>query len=140
MNTLVLTTLSFITGHLTSKYVPQIECFGKTLVDSICRVIYEYETQTELKEIGKGTYALAYHYRGKEYKVFLRFRRGPKQISMIVDENEDDVTDAVTPFLGPDEQAHGQHLTPHDLGYEELTLVRLDDTFITFKSEDAIHL
>lgn len=140
MNSILLTTLSFIAGHLTSKYVTHVECFGKQLVDTICRLIYEYETHSELEELAKGVYSLPYHYHGKLYRVLIKIQRGPKRVSRIEDEYGEDVTETVCPFLGPDEQCHRQSLTPGDLGYDQLELTLVDETSRVFERDDNIDL
>jgi len=64
---------------------------------------------------------LSYVLNGRLYRLVLPIRRGPSPVLLITDENGDDVTDQILPFLGPNEDWHGQTFTPAFWQKESLT-------------------
>ena len=71
--------------------------------------------------IKDGHYILTYCYGIRTYNIKWKARLGPNRIIEILDEENNDVTQMIRSYLGPGEQFHGIHLSPKDLGFEQLT-------------------
>ena len=65
---------------------------------------------------------VSYLYKGSWYKMFIPIKRGPPRIAFIKDKSGNDVTDVITPFLGPGGSiSHSPvPVTPKMLGYDNL--------------------
>jgi len=98
----------------------------------VIQTLYEMKKQEEfsLKKISQVHAVLSYTLNGLKYKILLRLKRGPKNISLITTGDGIDVTEKVRPYLGPSEDCHQTQITPACLGY---------DTLI-FQSRDSIHV
>jgi len=68
---------------------------------------------------GNGKYDIQYTLKNNIYIFRTTARRGPSTICCITDHNNNDVTDEVKSYLGPNEDCHGQPLTPRDIGYKK---------------------
>lgn len=67
---------------------------------------------TSVEHRDKNTLILSYVYNGRLYKTVVKPRRGPKHVLLITDDNNEEVGDLITPYLGPREDWHKQELTP----------------------------
>jgi hypothetical protein len=83
-------------------------------------------------------YDLKYYDGTNKYIVRFPKTRGPSKYSHVIDENEEDVTDIISMYAGPCHNFHGIAVTPKFLGYESLTFFYINDTSVTFRSEDPI--
>lgn len=85
-------------------------------------------------------YSLTYKYGSNSYKICWKGKRGPQKITQITNEINEDVTQIVKAFMGPSENFHGLHLTPHDLGFESLTFYDMYGGSKTFNSTSVLLL
>ncbi len=81
---------------------------------------------------------LRYIFRGKHYKMFIPIRRGPSRIRRIMNEEWEDVTDAVRIYLGPCEIFQGAPTTPSMMGYKELHFAFSDMEDKSFSANQSI--
>ena len=91
-----------------------------------------------LVRIDKNTYELTYVVSGKVFKNRFKIKRGPKPILLVSDENEEDVTDVVLPYFGPENNWHGNQLTPEKLGFDSLTFELSDGNGKTYKNNELL--
>ena len=87
-----------------------------------------------------GCYEVTYVIKGKTYKMLVKPVRGPRKVLLVSDENEDDVSYKIFPFLGPAETFHGKKYTPGFFGCSELVFELSDGTERIFKVEEDIVL
>lgn len=73
----------------------------------------------------------------KKKKPVLR-SRGVRCVERITDGNGNDVTEEIKSFMGPFRDFHGQHLTPGDLGYEQLHFHMIGDDNVPFHLRNPI--
>lgn len=79
----------------------------------------KYNVFVTRKPLCKKRYIVSYTYKGNPYKLLFRTKRGPMKIQSIYN-GDNDVTDIVKQYLGPNEDCHGLNVTPHDIGYDGL--------------------
>lgn len=87
---------------------------------------------TTIKRIDAKTYELTYVVNGSLYKMLIVPKRGPKPIIMVYNENEEDVTDEVLTYMGPQYDWHHSKISPKFFGYQSLTFELADGTEHTY--------
>jgi len=92
-----------------------------------------------IQKIGKNKYEISYTVNGKIYKMLVTPKRGPSPILEIRDEKtEDDLTNKILPYFGPDYKCHGTSLYPELLGYNGLVFELADGTERVFIDNEII--
>ena len=89
----------------------------------ICEMLYISLCQRlnkSVKRIGKNQYEISYSIQGKVYKIRSKILRGPSQILQIIDENSDDITHQIVPYIGPNYDFHKSVYTPSDFSKKQL--------------------
>jgi hypothetical protein len=92
-----------------------------------------------IKNIGFNHYEITYVIKGKVYKFRVRPTKLPR-ILQVIDEKDEDVTDKLSAYFGPDENFHGKVYRPKDFKYKELTFNMADGNIYEFEEEDDIIL
>ena len=93
-----------------------------------------------VEKVDRKTSVLTYVYAGKRYKLFIKPKRGPCPILQIIDENSEDVTEHVLPYMGPKYNWHGEKLSPKTLGYKTLTFECSNGKSLIFKNEEICEI
>ena len=91
-------------------------------------------------QIDKNSYEITYVISGHIYKIYVKPVRGPKPVILITDENEEDVTDIVVPYLGPHANCHGNIHTPLFFKREKLIFELSDGNSLQFNVNNPITL
>lgn len=91
-------------------------------------------------QIDKKTYEVTYVIAGKTYKMIIRPLRGPRRVLLVSDENHDDVSYLVFPYLGPKENFHGEKYTPEFFKKKELVFEFSNGTERIFKEHEKIDI
>ncbi len=127
---------SFVLGIVVGMVVGQLT----SVKDTVTQLYKSVCLSNSLTKVTSNVYTLDYKYLGKPYSLLLKVRRGPRQIQSIVDDEGNDVTEEVRPFLGPNENGHLLHVpvTPILMGYPSLTLHTLKGETRTFRGEECI--
>lgn len=81
---------------------------------------------------------LVYHQGTSRYIVRFPKTRGPGKVSMVLDENEEDVTSKIREYMGPCHNFHGIITTPKVLGYKKLSFSLRDGRKLDFEGDDLI--
>jgi len=87
----------------------------------------------------KSGYILSYAVGGNIYRIFLKHKRGPKPFLIVVDENDNDVTDEILQFLGPNQDWHGQKYCPENWNKKCLTFEMSDGEQKIFENQNFIN-
>lgn len=134
MNKLIL----FASGVLTGYGISHIYEL-KSIVTTVLHRVY---TPSSTKKVTKNTYELTYHHQGREYKMRLPIKRGPKKVVRIMNEHEHDVTDHVMSYLGPNEDLHNLDVmsSPLDFDHQQLHFHTRSGDILTFSQEDKIKI
>jgi hypothetical protein len=88
--------------------------------------------------LNKNTYEIQYALHDKIYKIRTHARRGPSKIVRILDHVDNDITEDVRTYMGPNEDFHGQSVCPQDIGYERVCICLRNGDQIGFASHEPI--
>ena len=96
---------------------------------------------SNVKQVSTREYDISYSIGVRKYKFKLKTSRIPRKVIQVLDgEDEEDITDEVCQYLGPNEDCHGQALTPSDLGYNELVFFTASGEEIVIPGDTPISL
>jgi hypothetical protein len=107
------------------------------LIGIIC--YYKLFPRKEVEKFGRNYIKIPYEYRDKKYFHLLKTNTG-LSIQSIKNENDQDVSEFIEPYLGPDLKLCGTELTPADFGYERLVFMSVMDQEFVFEKNDVIKL
>jgi len=93
-----------------------------------------------VSHLHKNTYEIQYVLHDKIYKIRTNVRRGPSRIVYILDHLDNDITDEVKSYMGPNEDFHGKTMCPQDMGHERIYIILRNDQQIVFDANDPIVL
>lgn len=89
-------------------------------------------------KIDKNKYEVSFVINEKHYKMIVAPDKGPPKILMITDKNNEDVSEHIFPYLGPNHNWFNNKFTPKFFGYDELIFELNDGSKINFKSSEII--
>jgi hypothetical protein len=98
---------------------------------------YLYSTVSHL---GHGNLEITYILHSKIYKIKTKIKKGPNKIVSIRNRNYENVTENVLMYMGPNEDFHGQDVTPSDLGFDGLYFIFRNKHGKYFSSNQIIHI
>lgn len=93
-----------------------------------------------VRKLENGVYEITYVIQGRRYKMLVKPVGGPSPIFLAVNENDDDVTNQLLPYIGVQNDFHKSDITPRCLGYKELTLEMFNGESKFFKEKDSLNL
>lgn len=70
-----------------------------------------------LKVIDRQSYELTYYHGAQRYKVIFPRKRGPRKITSVSTQEEENITEKIFEAMGPCGNFHGVPTTPHLLGF-----------------------
>jgi len=92
-----------------------------------------------VRAIGKNTYEVTYSIRGRLYKIVVQTKPGPDSVLQVINDQDEDVTDLVRPYLGPECDWHGNHgFSPTFFGHKELTFNMDDGSVVTYDQNGRV--
>jgi len=83
---------------------------------------------------------ISYKFNDKTYFYLLRVPRGVTPLKSIEDENGNDMSEVITPYLGPNLDCHNISIYPRDFGYKSIKITTIFDKIIIFEENDQINL
>jgi hypothetical protein len=101
--------------------------------------LIQYLNKSIIK-IDKNMYEKSYVVNGKLYKMIIMPSRGPVPVLQITNEKDEDVTDHILTYLGPEHNWHYTYFTPKFFNYDSLTFQLSDGTEKVFNDRDTIIL
>ena len=116
--------------------------YSSEIYIQVINVYLQWQSPSDLKDFNKQFKVLNYKFKGSDYKVLIRIKRGPSKIDAIYDEEGDDVTDIIKSFMGPNEDFHGilSVITSEMLGYNSLMFKLADETVREFDKNTPIYI
>lgn len=113
----------------------------------VVKVLFKYMWIMMLQKIyvpiihtGRNKYEIQYVLHDHLYKVRTMVKRGPPRIIQVKDHDGNDITDEFRSYVGPNEDFHGQHTTPNDIGYNQIVIVFRDGMEATYEATDQLLL
>lgn len=89
-------------------------------------------------KVGKNKYELTYIINGKMYKILVKPARGPVPILCVTDKNNNDITEKIIPYLGPNNDWHNEKYYPDFFNEEVLTFELLNGDKKIFRHSETI--
>lgn len=83
---------------------------------------------------------ISYKYNDKSYFYLLKVPRGVTPLKSIQDEDGNDVSEVITPYLGPNLDCHNVSICPLDFGYKSVKVTTIFDRVVTFDENDQFSL
>ena len=102
-------------------------------------IVFQYLNKT-IVQLDKNTFELTYSIGDNVYKIILKYKRGPRRVILVVDENFTDLTDEMQMYIGPNEDFHHHKFTPEFFGRENLTFQLSTGEERTFSQREVIHI
>ena len=88
--------------------------------------------------VGFNKYEITYIINNIKYKLIVKVQNGPCKYLLVLNENDEDVTNMIKPYLGPSNDFHKQVYTPISLGHKELCCLTLDGQEVNFRGYDNL--
>jgi hypothetical protein len=92
-----------------------------------------------VKKVDKHRYEVSYVINGRLYKMIVRNIRGPCPVLLIVDDNNEDVTDVIVPYMGAGRDFHKFKFTPQFFGHTHLSVELSSGETKTFGETEVIN-
>jgi hypothetical protein len=124
----------------------QYKTVGMILYVSICMVLKMYWinflqwSNNSIEVLNKKNISISYILNGKIYKVLIKAKKGPNLVLLVTDENNEDVTDIVLPYLGPNNDWHHNFFKPCFWNKKFLCFELSSGEMKSFKEDDTIIL
>lgn len=91
-----------------------------------------------LIHINNNIYDIQYVVKGQLYKIRFKVPISPSLILLITDEDNNDVTNDILPYIGPDNNFHGIKYTPKSFNKKKLIFETINGDELTFSEDDTI--
>ena len=101
--------------------------------------IFQY-MNTTITPLEGGKYQVTYIIKGKTYKMVVKPIKGPKKVLLVSDNNQEDVSYKIIPYMGPEDNFHGKLYTPNFFNHTELIFEMSNGDEKIFKNDDDIIL
>jgi hypothetical protein len=118
----------------------------KILIVSIQIVMKTYYLSTlqylnnSVVKIGRNKYEVSYSINGRLYKMFVVQRKGPFPILQVNNHNNEDVTEYILPYLGPNHDWHLNRVRPDTFGHKSLVFRLSNGDEVIFEEHEHIEL
>lgn len=97
-------------------------------------------TNNSIEFLNKKDISVSYILHGKLYKVLLKYKKGPEVVLLVTDENNEDVTDLVVPYMGPNNDWHHNIFKPSFWNKKILNFELCSGDKLSFEENDNISL
>jgi hypothetical protein len=87
-----------------------------------------------IEQIGKNKYLVTFVIGGKKYSTIIKHEIGPSPILQVVDNNDNDITQIVEPYL----LFNSTEITPGEIGYDNISIMNHDGTDVEYNKNDTI--
>jgi hypothetical protein len=108
----------------------------KIIIQSYTNSLFDKKDHAKIK-IDKDKIIISYFFKNKKYKIPINSRKKPNNIISIKNENDEDITDYILPFMGPSLDFHNQSIKPIDLNLNKMIINTITGQLI-FNSNDYI--
>lgn len=93
-----------------------------------------------LEKFNKKYLKISYKYNDKNYFYLLKVPKGILPIMSITDENDNDIEDIISPYLGPNLDCHNETIYPRDFGYSKIKIKTIFDKIVVFDEDQKIEI
>lgn len=127
---------------VSSKYKPisMILWISLCMIAKMYWIIFLQWCNNTIEHLDNKTVSISYVLQGKLYKLVVKPRKGPNNVLLVLDEENNDITDLVLPFLGPNLDWHKKEFTPHFWKKKTISFELSTGEQKTFSEHDTIQL
>lgn len=111
---------------------------AKMVLSAIYISMLQY-MNASVRKYDRKVYEISYTLNGRLYKMLVKPKRGPIPILQISDDEQNDVTDFILPYMGPQYDWHGNTYNPKFFGHKSLTFELSDGTEHTYGEDDNVY-
>jgi len=118
-----------------------IDKTARTILWVVYMMIYQ-KIAKNLVQLQKNEYDVHYIYHGQLFKIKCKHTSGPQsaQVLMITNDKLEDVTNEITPYMGPKYNFHNMNYTPTDFKERELSFYLSNGNITVFKDKEIISI
>lgn len=109
----------------------------KLIIKTMYLNVVQYMNST-VRQLDRKTYEVSYVIEGKLYKMVVAPKRGPAPVIQISDDESNDITDHVLPYMGPNYDWHGNVFKPRFFGHKSLTFELLNGDEYTYDEDSQV--
>jgi hypothetical protein len=109
------------------------------VAESLYNSLIQYLNNSVIK-LNKNTYIVSYVINGKLYKTVVVPKRGPLPVLNVIDENNNDISDIILPYLGPNNDWNKYKFTPSFFKSKQLTFELLNGEIKIFNENEVIEI
>ena len=131
-----------VTALVSSNHTSKVSVYLisiKMILQAIYLSFIQY-LNNSVRKLDKNTYEVEYIIGGKIYKMIVIPKKGPNNILYILDENNNDLTDFILPYYGPNYDWHFIKLSPQFFRYKKIIFYLADGTEKVFRELEYINL
>ena len=114
--------------------------FSLKIIFKMVWIMFLQYINNSVKKIDRKTSELTYVIAGKKYKMIIKPKRGPCPILQVSNENLEDLTELVIPYMGPKYDWHGEDFSPLFFNCKNLTFECANGNSFIFKNEEICKL
>ena len=104
-------------------------------------LIFLQYMNNSVKKIDKNSYEVTYCVNNKIYKMIVKQTKGPKPFLKIIDEEDNDITHEIEPYIGPGHDFHKSgELTPKFFARKKIIVHRYNGETHIFEDEESLYL
>lgn len=114
----------------------------KRIIDSSIMILKMFACQTFIDiqciEVRKHVYDIQYQIHLKQYKIRVHHKKGPPIYKHFYDQDLNDISLEILPYIGPNHDFHGISYTPNDFGYSNISVEYSNGIIISFEKDQVI--
>lgn len=120
----------------------QLSKISSSVINIFIHLYYNFSLfqKNSGKLIDKDRFIVSYYIKNIEYKMLVKRRKGPRHIFLILDENGQDMNEAIFPYLGPNENFHYIDYTPAFFNRNQLVFFTNKGEEIKFDRDETIRI
>jgi len=115
-------------------------CISCELVGKAMYLSFIQWLNNSVTQLDKNTYLVNYVLKNRLYTMVVKPCGGPTPVLLVTDEDGEDVTDRVVPYIGPKNDFHGEKLTPKFFNTIQLNFETSFGDTIIFNEPDILEI
>ncbi len=116
----------------------RIFCISMQMILQTLYIAFLQYMNTTVRKLDRKTYEVRYVIDGKIYNMIVKPTRGPAPVLQISNDKQNDVTDQVLPYMGPQYDWHHTRISPEFFGHNSLTFELMDGTEHTYNGDSHV--
>lgn len=109
----------------------------KMLIQAFYLALVQYMNNS-VRKLDRNVYEVSYVINGRMYKMLVTPQRGPAPVLQISNDEDEDVTEQVLPYMGPQYDWHNNRIAPEFFGCKSLTFELADGSEHTYDKDREV--